>query len=546
MNLRINKKGFTLIEILGVIVIIGLILIVAIPTMSRMIHNNNNQEYDNYNKLVREAAELYASKVKDKIGSSKYVGCAEVDLNTLINDGYVQEFNDTEVTCTTGDGKIKIRNNKGSIKVNFQLICKRGTKEEYNTGSENNDKDTCTAYQMLEENNIKMKLDSDASLGINTPTGSKETYITSGNNYIWYSGKMWRIVSYNNTTETVKIVTENPITSIYYNSTGTTTYSGSDVETWLNNDFLNSLKDAPTFLTSYSWNATANTDINTNKSNTNSYKKNKVGLINTYEYGRIKDWYSADGTWLMSDGGYITAASSVSQTSVTNIQPIRPAIVIASDVLVHSGTGTMNDPYIIDNSANAIGKQGEYINTRFSGEYVQLNGKKYRIISVVDNTTKIIGTTSIGTYSFDNDHFAYEASDLNKNLENTLTTEKSYATTGDFCLDTINGDPAVYRSSKCLTKLNSAIKIGLPQIGDLFTTKISGVTSSYWTLNPNQENDGTGQAYNSTINVITNNGTSNTSTISSSNATVIVLHLDSSVKISSGKGTNASPYVLTK
>ena len=426
MNLRINKKGFTLIEILGVIVIMGLILIVAIPTMSRMIHNNNNQEYDNYNKLVREAAELYASKVKDKIGSSKYIGCAQVDLNTLINEGYVQVFNDPEVTCTTGDEKIKIRNNKGSIKVNFQLICKRGTKEEYNTGSENNDKDTCTAYQMLEENNIKMKLDSDTSLEINTPTGSKETYITSGNNYIWYSGKMWRIVSYNNTTETVKIVTENPITSIYYNSTGTTTYSGSDVETWLNNDFLNSLKDAPTFLTSYNWNATANTEINTNKSNANSYKKNKVGLINTYEYGRIKDWYSADGTWVLSDGGYITAPNSVSQTPATTIQPIRPAIVIASDVLVYSGTGTMNDPYIIDNSANAVGKQEEYINTRFSGEYVQLNGKKYRIISVVDDTTKIIGTTSVGTYSYATGHFAYEDSDLNKNLENTFTIEKSY------------------------------------------------------------------------------------------------------------------------
>lgn len=540
---KLNKKGFTLIEILGVIIIMGLIIIVAIPTMSRMIHNNNNQEYENYNKLINEAAEVYTSKLKDQIGSSKYVGCARIELNTLINEGYLKEFDDKDVTCRTGSNGITIRNNKGSITVNFQLICSRGSKEEYNTGNENNDSNTCTPYQMKEENNIKMKLDSDTSITVETPTGSKETYITGGNNYVYYSGKIWRIVSYNNTTETVKIVTDTPMTSIYYNYTGATTYSGSDVETWLNNDFLLTLKDASTFITSYNWNATANDDINTNKSNTNSYKKNKVGLITTYEYGRIKSWYGNDGSWVMSDGGYITNASGVTSSTVTTFRPIRPAVVITSDVLVHEGSGSASDPYIIDNTENAIGQQGEYINTRFSGEYVQFGGKKYRIISVSEEVTKVMAISPLGEYTYDTDHYNYSASDLRIALESAYSSKLGNLANGDFCLDTINGDHLAYRSTKCLTPMNNAIKVGIPQIGDIFATKVSGDSKGYWTLNPHDELDATGQAYGSTINIIKPNGTIEAATITSSYNAVPVFYLNSNVKITgNGEGTLSSPY----
>ena len=55
---RLNKKAFTLIEVLGVIVIIGIILIVAMPSLSQMIHDNDNEELSNYYVLVDEAQDI--------------------------------------------------------------------------------------------------------------------------------------------------------------------------------------------------------------------------------------------------------------------------------------------------------------------------------------------------------------------------------------------------------------------------------------------------------------------------------------------------------
>ena len=143
---------------------------------------------------------------------------------------------------------------------------------------------------ITEEINIKTQLDSDDSLTKVTGSSSNITYIggTNPNNYIWYSGKLWRVVSYNSSTDVVKAVTANPITSIYYNSNKESSFNNSDVEIWLNNQFLSSLKDQQQFLVSYNWNYTANSDMSLDSNNSASNKKLKVGLITTYEYGKIK------------------------------------------------------------------------------------------------------------------------------------------------------------------------------------------------------------------------------------------------------------------
>lgn len=561
---RMNVKGFTLIEVLGVIVIMGLILIVAIPTMSKLMNNNKSQEYNSYYSTVQEAAQVYAGKLGSKLGNSKYSGCAEIELSTLINEGYVEAYSDNDVTCTTASGgtdyKIKIRNNKGNISVNFRLICTNNeTGEiEYDTGTDSADTNSCDAYVMAEEINLKTQLDGDESLSKETPADSNITYITgtNPNNYIWYSGKMWRIVSYNSSTDAVKAVTVNPIASIYYNSsssTGNSSFSGSDIETWLNNDFLTTLKDQQSFLTSYNWNYTSNTDMNTNSSNSSSYKKLKVGLITTYEYGRIKGWYGTGDTWVLSEGTdgksvYVTD-TGISTTLSTEIHSVRPTVVFSSDVLVYDGTGSATDPYIVDDSANAKGSSNDLINTRYSGEYVKLNNKKYRIVSTNGGVTKIISMYNVGTYAFDaiDGYYLYSSSDLKTQLESNFTSISTYLTSGDLCLDTINNDNLTYRSSSCLTSTRLVSgTIGLPKIGDLFTTSIPGVTNNYWTLNPNTETDETGQAYDSTINTITTKGGTSTSKISETNATVVILYLDSSVKIDGGSGTSSSPYTLKK
>ncbi len=535
---------------LGVIVIMGLILIVVFPSMSRMIHNNNNQEFNNYHDVIVAGAQVYAGTLTDKLGTSKYQGCAEITLSTLIDNGYVQNFDDDAVTCQTGSGNIKIRNDKGNITVNFQLRCTKNGKDEYVVGT--NDSSACNPYAISEDKNLKLTFENDSSLQKTSPDGNT-VYIKGGNNYIYYSGKLWRAVSYDIVTETVKAVTNDTITSIYYNHANSSAYASSDVETWLNNEFLNSLKDSSTFLSNASWNSTPNTNINDNASSNDKLHRSRVGLISTYELGKIDSWYNNGSyTWLLSEGSsgnsLYARGTAVTSSGSTTILGVRPTVVFSPDVLVYSGSGTSSSPYIIDNTAKATGKVGENINTRYSGEYVTIGGNKYRIVSNDGQKVKVIGTSKLMSGMFSDNHYDYASSSLRASIEANSALNSNLISNGDFCLDTINNANLVYQSSKCLSssRLNSNIKVGLPKIGDLFSTAVPGVTNNYWTINPNVETDASGNNYNATMNVITPNGGVATATISSTNDVVVVFYLDSLVKISGGSGTDTSPYSLTK
>ena len=545
-----NKKAFTLIEMLGVIVIMGLILIVVFPTMIKMIHGNDEEELAKYYTIVEEAAHVYAAKLTDDLGTSKYTGCSEITLEDLITEGYITEFKDSNVTCTTGTGNIKIRNNKGVISVNFQLSCSEGGEDVFISGT--NDGDTCEKYVMESQENLKVILESDKS--IRKSNVNNEVYLIGANpsNYIWYSGKLWRVVSYNSLTEIVRMVTVNPITSIYYNSdvNNSSNYNGSDVQTWINTEFLDSLKDSQMFLINTSWNATPNTSTINNPISPDKVQKSKVGLLSTFDYGVIQDWYGSGDAWLMSEGtsGYslYTSSGSIETASGNTMLGVRPVIALNSDVYVHSGKGTLNEPYIIDNSKTSFGKAGDYINTRFSGEYVKIGTNTYRIISNDAGTIKVIGTQKVGNYMYSDNHFDYASSALRTSLENILLEEQAILTHGDFCMDTINNAAPVYQSPKCLTpsRVNNNVRIGLPKLGDFFTTNIPGVTEDYWTLNPNTEIDGSGTSYNATMNLVTSTGKVTSATISTTNAAVIVIYLNEDAKIVSGIGTSTNPYVI--
>lgn len=551
-----KNKGFTLIEILGVIVIMGLIMMVVIPTLSQMIHDNDNKAYKNYYDLIEEGSRVYASKLTDSLGTSQHTGCKRITLAELIDKGYVQKYNDTSVSCTTPND-ITIRNEKGNIKVKFRLLCNNENGETvYNSSDDDNqkveDKGECEVYKVKEEINLKIKVETTIEAANKRAVGS-DVYIigTPTNNYVWYSGKMWRIISYNKINETVKAVTVNPMTSIYFNNNGTKNYTGSDVETWLNNDFLNSLKDPASFITNNNYPVNATTT------------KSKVALISKTDFEQIKTWYgkASENSWTI-EGSVVTAtnASITSTPDSKTLQAVRPVVTFSSDVLVHEGSGTTTSPFIVDGSSNSVGAVGEPINTRYSGEYIKMaDNKMYRIISTDGTTTKVIGLYNFDNTTYSDNHFDYVSSNLRTTLEAKYNaTMKAFIDRGDYCLDTINsGDALAYRSSKCLTadRVNNSITVGVPKIGEMFTTtnyvvntsgNVTSIIGEYWTLNPNTENS-TGNNdgyYNATINTILPAGSSLTRKITEQVKVVPVFYLKETVTIAGGKGTPNNPYTL--
>ena len=121
-----------------------------------------------------------------------------------------------------------------------------------------------------------------------------DTFITGEdpNNYIWYSGKLWRAVSVNNEAKTTKLVTQWNISTINYNTSGNTAFEDSYMEDWLNDTsvdgFLGNLRDYENFIvTDAKWNATLDaTDLGsiTRPRDNGTVITDAVGLLNMYEY----------------------------------------------------------------------------------------------------------------------------------------------------------------------------------------------------------------------------------------------------------------------
>ena len=96
-----NRKGFTLIEILAVIIIIGIVAIISIPTVSQYIKSAENTTYKSYENSMKEATKNRITKclvdndsscvLPEKIDEKRIVYLSE-----LIDNGFLDEMKSPE------------------------------------------------------------------------------------------------------------------------------------------------------------------------------------------------------------------------------------------------------------------------------------------------------------------------------------------------------------------------------------------------------------------------------------------------------------------
>lgn len=136
-----NKKGFTLVELLVVIVIIGLISYIGFPSLMALLENNKTTEFEYYGKLMVDAAKLYAKKesVDWKEESNNNSFTKEVSLNNLIKDEYITRFSGTkkDITCNidTAAVQVKYNSSNGTYTFKYKIACEDSSKKytkEYN------------------------------------------------------------------------------------------------------------------------------------------------------------------------------------------------------------------------------------------------------------------------------------------------------------------------------------------------------------------------------------------------------------------------------
>ena len=428
---------------------------------------------------------------------------------------------------------------------------------------------------------------------INT-SDSDQTFITGTdpNNYIWYSGKLWRAVSIDPDDNSVKLVTQWNISAIPYNVSGNTAFEGSHMEQWLNDTsvdgFLGNLRDYENFIKTDSvWNATLTSS--TTKPAETTMVEDAVGLLNMYEYTMSYNGTDSGNGYLnnglrwwtltpydTSYARYISYNGDASGYGTpTTAYGVRPSINLKSSVKIVSGDGTENNPYRLeeDNDSNL---NGTLLNTRYSGEYIQFGTGEntlYRIVSHETNgLTKITSAEPLKSDgAFITSAFGSNATFSSSNTIGTflnndyLNTGTGYLTSDDIATiedETtwylgIVGNGDSYKLAKytnatdnILTSSVTTAKVGLLRLGELMAgqferyaikggTSSTGLTAYYWTLTPNSTSS-------TFVHYVHNGGYANYSyNPTDARGVRPAMNLKSNVIITGGSGIKSDPFVLS-
>lgn len=244
-------------------------------------------------------------------------------------------------------------------------------------------------------------------------------------NYIWYSGKLWRAVSVNKKEHTLKMITQWNISSISYSDGNSSAFQGSYMEQWLNDTsvdgFLGNLRDYKKFIkTDSKWNATSlNCDYTTcdfsSKIPETTMVTDAVGLLNTYEVAKV-GYQNEDNTakntlsWTtltpqvddysglifeMRQNGS-SSGGIISGYNADEMSGIRPVVNLLPTVKIVAGTGTEDDPYRLEGD-NDTDLTGTLLSNRYSGEYVKFGNEDNRLYRIVSHEGYSTNTDEIFT-----------------------------------------------------------------------------------------------------------------------------------------------------
>lgn len=364
------------------------------------------------------------------------------------------------------------------------------------------------------------------------------------NNYVWYSGKLWRVVLENNETGVIKMVTDNAITTIPYNPEENNLFENSYADQWLNQEFLPTLHDTSTYLVENSiWDTTPlYSDANILRPTLETTVERTVGLLNAYEYRttgagngflyRYENGSKYEGLawWTLtscSNESYspprvynvIYNNGMLSADSANSAVGIRPAINVKNNIQIISGMGTIDNPYILEGDIQEPVNGTTLLSTRYSGEYITFNNELYRIVGnetingeVLTKITSVDKTSTLSSKVFNTTSGSGSSNFGNATIKTDLETYyQSLATSNQTAYNMIEPDTTwylgalgygvSYKTTICetvdatistldCTKITNTASlatasIALPRVGEMFTSTITRNTAfEFWTLTP--------------------------------------------------------------
>lgn len=551
------KKGFTLVELIGVIIVLGLIALIALPPILNAIREKESEISEASEEIIYNATSLYVSDNSNSFPKTNgNTFC--VTLDTLTQGDYLP---DVVYDAVSGD-EVPLTN---MVEVKYEQ-----DRFSYNLNNECVEKIIKTGLieillEQYSPDNTTGLVQDETNSNIYYYTGTNEEV---SNNYLWYGGHHWRVIEFDTDADTLLLISQQPLTSIQPASAVWTTqeaYEASYINTWLNDYFYNSLDSSvQNSIISNTFNVGIYTDVD------EITTTQKVGLLDEEQYTRAggQDSYLdiEDFWWLGNrySSSYVRFVSNIGHMS--NISPSSSngarAVIKISNITITGGNGTLESNYEAGNKATNTSdiQVGEYINVPYSGSDNACgddNKCTFRVVSKDSDSIKVVlngllpTTSAYGdTVTITTSHTIYTP--LNT-FANNISSEYRYTGNKTFYI----GDYPSGANYKDVQDETLSANVGLPTVGEMFsgndidlgtsstktfvnvaTIENPTVSSYYWLMNRYSSSI----VYNGNL-----NGNLNGNSPSFSNGARAVIYLksgSSALTFTGGEGTAESPYNL--
>lgn len=521
-----KQKGFTLVELIGVVIILGLLCVLAIPPILNAINSTKDDLSAVAKELVINASELYLNEntvsYPDVEGNIYCITVGNLIDKEYLSSPVLDPITKKEVSR---DKYIKTSIHADMYDFEFVDTCEEVRKE----GSS-----LITLLKKQYNENNKEGLLKD------TEYYYKGNNLDVSNNYLWYEGFLWRVLSFSDETNTLKLISEETLVDIALSSENKIEYTTEALsinysypqnnhlnlmstkkdlafidegyyissrvsKTWLNNKsiydnsyintWLNSTGDNGVFYKnisdSFKNNIVSNEfciGVYTNPCNMKT-DLSPVGLLNETEYSKAggkNSFLVIYDAWRLGNPvdnnlvrtiyfdsslsyPYPPVGKDINSETIKEVG-IRPVLTI-KDIDIAKGDGSENSPYQTSQVSKLTNnlRSGEYINIPKIDGTSQLT----RVIGHEQGAIKVVQIDNIYTSMLPSDNLGIISQSFKDNqtpvwLANVLSQfDSQYLsdTTKDFNAGfyILGGN---YNSVK-IAKNNS--RIGLQTIGELFS-----------------------------------------------------------------------------